>query len=524
MFYHRRWFRYIQSILLVALATAIGLPLHSMIEPGNLVMLFLMAVVISATYLGRGPSLLASFLSALVFDFFFVEPHLSLTVKDTQYLLTLFGLLLVSLVISSLAGLVREQVETSRQREAEASALYALAREVAVAFGLDSVFKVVTNQIGQALSSSVIILMPSGSRLVRGSSTPGYVFDETEQALADWAFSYDQKTGHGTANSPDARSRYLPLRTAHGVIGVLGVCPLEGGRFLSRQQLHLLDGFASLAALAVERAQLAEQASQAQVLRATEKLQTTLLNSISHDLRTPLASITGVLSSLREAEGAGNALTFDPSARADLIETAWEEAGRLNRLVGNLLDMTRMELGTLKVHREAIDVQDLVGTALAQLRDRVENRPVQISIPLDLPMVLADFVLITQVLVNLLDNALKYSPPGSPIEIGAALREPVVTISVADRGIGIPEEDLGRVFDKFYRVQRRTNVGGTGLGLSICKGIVEANGGSIWVENRPGGGVEVSFTLPANLEGNEGTKSEQKREKQPGEQRGERGG
>ncbi len=496
IFYRERWFRYIEAVILIALAMAIGLPLRSIIEPGNLVILFLMAVVFAAVYLGRGPSILASLLSALAFDFFFVEPHFSLTVKDTQYLLTLFGLLLVSLVISNLAGLVREQVEASRQREAETSALYSLGRDVAVAVDLDSVFKAVTHQIGQVLSLGVVILMPSGNRLVRCASTPGFTFDETEQALADWAFTYNQPAGHGTDKRPDDRSRYLPLQTAHGVVGVLGVRPPAGGKFLSHGQLHLLEGFASLAALAIERAQLSDQASQAQVLRATEKLQTALLNSISHDLRTPLASITGVLSSLREAEHTGDDLTLDLAARSDLVETAWEEARRLNRLVGNLLDMTRMEAGALKVNREVIDVQDLVGTALAQLRDRLENRPVQTSIPLDLPMVLADFVLITQVLVNLLDNAIKYSTQGSPVEVSAVYHAQDVIITVADRGIGIPENDLVRVFDKFYRVQRR-DVGGTGLGLPICKGIIEAHGGYIWAENRAGGGAELSFTLPA---------------------------
>ncbi len=494
--YRRRWFRYIEGVALVALAMLLGLPLRSIIEPGNLVMLFLMAVVIAALYLGRGPSLLASLLSALAFDFFFVEPHFSLTVKDTQYLLTLFGLLLVSLVVSNLAGLVLGQMEASRQREAETAALYALGREVAVAVDLDAICKAITHQISQALAADVIILLPSGSRLVRSCSTPGFGFEQEEQALANFSFTYAEPSGYGSENSPDARSRYLPLQTAHGVTGVLGICPPANARSLAREQIHLLEGFANLAALAIERAQLSEQASQAHVLRATEKLQTALLNSISHDLRTPLSSITGVLSSLRESERAGQSL--EPATRADLVDTAWGESRRLNRLVGNLLDMTRVEAGAMKIHREVIDVQDLAGTALAQLRDRLENRPVHTSIPLDLPMVLADFVLITQVLVNLLDNAIKYSPPGSPLEVRAVLHTPHVIITVADRGFGIPEDDLARVFDKFYRVQRQRDSGGTGLGLPICKGIIEAHGGSIWAENREGGGVEVSFMLPAS--------------------------
>ncbi len=502
MFDRKHFLRYLQGILLVVLVTLIGLPLRSIIEPGNLVMLFLIAVVLAAVYLGRGPSLLASLLGALAFDVFFVEPHFSLTVYDTQYLLTLFGLLLVSLVITNLAGLVREQMDASHRREAETAALFALGRDVAIAVDLQAVFKAVIHQISQVLSSGVIVLMPSGNRLERCASTPAYAFNAAEQTLADWSFTYNQPAGHGTEQTPASRSRYLPLQTAHGVIGVLGTCPPEGGEFLSPEQLHLLEGFASLAALAIERAQLSEQANQAQVLRATEKLQTALLNSISHDLRTPLASITGVLSSLREVERADNSLALDAAARSDLVDTAWGEARRLNRLVANLLDMTRMEAGALKIHRELIDVQDLVGTALAQLRDRLENRPVITSIPSDLPMVLADFVLITQVLINLLDNAIKYAAPGSPVEVRAVLHAPNVVITIADRGIGIPEDDLTRVFDKFYRVQRH-DVGGTGLGLPICKGIVEAHGGQIWAENRAGGGAELSFSLPASPEKSE---------------------
>jgi two-component system sensor histidine kinase KdpD len=253
----------------------------------------------------------------------------------------------------------------------------------------------------------------------------------------------------------------------------------------------LLDAFASQAALAIERAQLAEQARQAEVLQATEKLQTALLNSISHDLRTPLVSITGALSSLQEDD-----VELDEATRRSLVENAREEAERLNRLVGNLLDMTRIEAGALKVAREPCDVQDVIGTALESLDDWLRSRPLTVDVPSDLPLVPMDFVLMAQVLVNLLDNALKYSPPGTPIEVHAYMDGSEAHIQVADRGVGIPPDDLERVFDKFYRVQQPGQVTGTGLGLSICRGIVEAHGGRIWANNRDGGGTAVTVTLP----------------------------
>jgi two-component system sensor histidine kinase KdpD len=298
---------------------------------------------------------------------------------------------------------------------------------------------------------------------------------------------------------PAARLRYLPLSTARGVLGVLGVQgPATAERSPVPEQARLLEAFASQGALALERASLAEQARRAEMLQATEKLQTALLNSISHDLRTPLVSITGALSSLQE-----DGVMLDGQARRALVDNARAEAERLNRLVGNLLEMTRLEAGALKVRRQAVEVADLVGTALQQLGDRLEERPVTVAVPDDLPAVGADFVLMLQVLGNLLDNALKYSPAGSPLELSArgAIDADMVDIEVADRGTGIPPQDLERIFDKFYRVQRPGNATGTGLGLSICKGIVEAHGGRLQVENRPGGGTRVRVSLPAAKDG-----------------------
>jgi two-component system sensor histidine kinase KdpD len=274
-------------------------------------------------------------------------------------------------------------------------------------------------------------------------------------------------------------------------VGVLGIKAPEKEGPLTPDQRHLLEAFASQAALAIERAQLAEQAQHARLLQETEKLQTALLNMISHDLRTPLVSIIGALSGLQEKD-----VELDEATRSGLVENARTEAERLNRLVGNLLSMTRIEAGALRVTLELTDIQDVIGVALEQVRDRLPDSRVVVQVPDDLPLVSVDFVLIVQVLVNLLDNAIRYSAADASIEIAAHLAGTFLEIEVRDRGMGIPRQDLRRVFDKFYRVQRPESVSGTGLGLAICKGIVEAHGGFIAAENRPGGGTIFTFALP----------------------------
>jgi two-component system sensor histidine kinase KdpD len=493
---HRPWLRYLWALGLVALTTLAGKPLSLFVAPTNLVMLYLLVVVIAAIYLGRGPSILTAVSSVAAFDFFFVPPQLAFAVSDTQYLLTFVGLLVVGLVVSTLAVQAREQAESAQSRETQTAELYGLSRDLTTAMDLPAIERAVVRHVEQTFGREAVILRPDAekgeARLRPGAASPGFQLDEHELAVADWVYRHGEPAGRGTDTLPAAKLRYIPLKTAHNVLGVLGVRgPETSERQLTLEQQRLVESFASQAALALERTQLAEQARRTQVLEATEKLQTALLNSISHDLRTPLVSITGALSTLEEDDTA-----LDAATRRGLIENAREEAERLNRLVGNLLDMTRLEAGAIKVRREPADVQDVVGSALAQLGPRLEGRPVTVQIPEDLPLVPLDFVLMVQVLYNLLDNALKYSPAGSPITVTGRVAGNQLELAVADRGAGIPEEDLAFVFDKFYRVQRRGTDSGTGLGLSICKGIVEAHNGAIRAENRPGGGTVVTIWLP----------------------------
>jgi two-component system sensor histidine kinase KdpD len=488
------WLLYLESAGLVAVASVLGWPIHRLIAPTNLVMLYLAAVLVAAVYLGRGPSILAALLSVLAFDYFFVEPRLTFAVRDSEYLLTFLGLLIVGLVISELAARAREQAQAALQREAQTAALYALSRDLAAANDLDGILQTVIRHVSRTFSREAAVLLPEtpgGQTLVQQAASEDFARHDPESAVAQWVFEHGQPGGRGTAVMPAAGVRYLPLKTVRGVVGVLGVRPPGPQRDLPTTQRQLLEAFASQTALAIERAQLSEAARRAEMLQATERLQAALLDSISHDLRTPLVSITGALSSLYED---GDRL--EPAIRSSLVENAREEVERLNRLVGNLLDMTRLASGALQVHREPCDVQDLVGSALAQLSERLHGRPVAVQVPDDLPLVPVDDVLMVQVLVNLLDNALKYSPPGAPIEVDAVLRDGGIEVAIADRGIGIPPEDLERVFDKFYRVHRPGSRDGTGLGLSICQGIVEAHGGRIWAENCPGGGTRLVLTLP----------------------------
>jgi two-component system sensor histidine kinase KdpD len=483
--------RYLWGLAMAGAATGISALLAPYISPTNLVVIYLLAVLLSAVYLGRGPAIMVSILSVAVFDFFFVPPRLTLAVTDTEYLLTFLGLLIVGLVISHLTAQVREQAEAASRREAQTAALYELSRDLTVAAGLEAVTQTIITTISQTFSREAAVFLPEGASLKTYAASPGLTIAENELAVASWTYKSSKLAGRGTDTLPDASMRYLPLKTPRGVVGVLGVKPFDPTKSLTPDQRRLLDAFANQIALAIERTRLIEQARQTELLEITEKLQTALLNSISHDLRTPLVTITGALSSL-----ADDAPALDDDARRSLIQTAREEADRLNRLVGNLLDMTRLEAGVIRINSEDCDVQDLIGAALAECEARLRDRPVRIDIPPELPLVPMDFVLVERVLVNVIDNALKYSPVGSLIEIQAFTSNAFVEICVADQGIGIPTEDLARVFDKFYRVQRPGNVSGTGLGLSISKGIIEAHGGFIGAENRKDGGTLITIALP----------------------------
>lgn len=499
---HTPWSRYIYSVGLVALATALGELLHPPLSVVNVLIIYFFVQIVAGVFLGRGPAILASILGVVTFDFFFVPPRYTFAVSDTEYILTFAGLFAVGMVISYLTARLRHQAERAQQRANEAANLYELGRDLAVASEMETITQTVIKHITETFGREAAIFLPENGNgradnradgrhtLLLVAHSPEFVPDENETAVAVWSFEHGQPAGRGTHTLPAAHSRYLPLKTARGVEGVLGVRPQAEAAILSPEQRRLLEAFAGLAALAVERAQLADQAEESRIQAETERMRSSLLSSVSHDLRTPLASITGALSSLYD-----DTSLLSEEARHELVHTALEEAQRLNRLVGNLLDMTRLESGALKPALKAADVQDLVGAALAQMSSQLHGRVLELQIPDNLPSVDIDFVLMVQALVNLIDNALKYSPPDTPIQIMAFTDDDLMMITVADRGSGIPESGLTRIFDKFFRADPQ-GIGGAGLGLAISKGIVEAHHGRIRAENRPGGGAVFTISLP----------------------------
>jgi len=482
---------YAASLVLVAIVTMVCELFRPVLEPTNIAMFYLLAVVVAAVRLGRKPAIVTSLLGVLAFDFFFIPPRLTFAVTDSQYLITFVALFTVGIVISTLVTRARERAEAMRVRELQTASLYYLSRDLAAVAEIDIVMKAVVRNVEEALNARVVLLLPEGEHLDVMAASEGVTLDTKEQAVADWAFRNRHASGHGTDTLVSSEFIFLPLQTTASVLGVMGVHMEHEIDYLSTENRRLLDAFATQTAMAMERIRFSQQAEHAQILQARENLERALLNSISHDLRTPLASVTGVLSSLKEG---GTHLS--ENARAELLETACGEAERLNRFVGNLLDMTRIEAGAVRLNTEECDVQDLVGCALTALELRIGKREVSFRMLPVMPLVPMDMVLMIQVLVNLLENSLKYSPPETPIEIVATTDSSWLIIEVADRGAGIPEQDLKRIFDKFYRIPVPEGAGGTGLGLSICKGIVEAHGGRIRAENRAGGGLNIQIRLP----------------------------
>jgi two-component system sensor histidine kinase KdpD len=489
-----RW-AYGQGVMVVAACSALAWGFSPYLAQANLVMLYLLGVVVVATRLGRGPSILASILSVVTFNFLFVPPYLSFSLSNTQYIMTFGVMLLIALQISRLTGRIRQQAEVARQRAWRTEVLYAMSREFATTRLVENLTKVAIRHIHEVFDSEVEVLLPDGtSRLVPQTGQPGsFTFNEREKGVAQWAFEHNEAAGLGTETLPGAGALYLPLVGSQGTVGVLAVRPAKTRSLLSPEQRHLLETFAGQFALAIERARLAQEAQQALVQAETERMRNAILSSVSHDLRTPLATITGAASSLLEGQNALGSLS-----RQELIRAIYNEANRLDMQVRNLLDMTRLEAGAVQLQKEWHPLEEVAGAALTRLEGRLQGHPVRTDFPSDLPLVLIDGVLIEQVLINLLENAIKYTPPGTPIDLSASVVDKAILFEVADRGPGLPAGEEQRIFDKFYRA-RPTPEGGVGLGLSICRGIVEAHGGRIWAENRPGGGAVFRFTLP--LEG-----------------------
>jgi len=485
---------YLASAAVVALTGTLAWFTFGRKHLEDVVMIYLLGIMLVAMRFGYGPSLLAAVLSVLTFDFFFVPPFYSFNVADLQHIVTFGVMFLVAVVISSLTNRIRDQADAARHRERRTASLYAMTRDLAGTRALGNLAGVAVQHLHDLFDAKVAILLPDASGRLTSAAVGPFAFapDDKERGVVEWVWGHDKPAGLGTDTLPSAAALYLPLRDARERVGVLGVMPSDPRRFVDPEQRALLDVFATQTAAALGRARLAIEAQQAQLQMETERLRSSLLSSVSHDLRTPLGVISGAATALLEPEG------LSSEARRDLLVTVYEEAQRLNRLVRNLLDMTRIASGAIKVKKEWQPLEEVVGSALNRLEEQLKGRVVDVELAPELPLVPIDAVLVEQVFINLLENATKYAPPPSPVRIAAradAERHAVV-VEVADRGPGIPADQLDRVFEKFYRLPREGGGGGAGLGLAICRGVVEAHGGKIWVENREGGGAVFRFTIP----------------------------
>ncbi len=487
-------FPYLASSLIVILMTWGITLISSFLGLVNISLLYLLPVLISAARWGTYPAIVTAVLGILTFDIFFVPPIFSITVADLRYLISFAIFILVGLIIGTLSLRLKRQVTYSRQRENSISALYALSRDIAAVDNLDAVLECIVSNVSNTLDGQVMVLLPNekAQLVLRKDSGYNNFYNDHELAVAAWVYARGQKAGNGTETFGAAAALYLPLSTEQGTHGVLGICFNEAAAQFDAERIRILEAFTRLAGMAINRVKLTEQARETLALVESERLRTALFNSLSHDLRTPLSSIIGAVTGLLEDQN----VVYSPEVRSELLHTILQGAERMNRFVSNLLDMARLESGMLRLNKEWCDLQDIIGVSINRLGVAFNHRPLDIDIQDELPLVQADGILIEQVFINLLDNALKYSEKGSIIAVSIRQLEKKLVIEVANRSQGIPETDLSKIFDKFYRLNSPLQVSGTGLGLAICKGLIEAHGGDIWAENNKLGGVTITFTLP----------------------------
>jgi two-component system sensor histidine kinase KdpD len=487
-----KWFHpqgYVVAAVVCAAGTAIGLRLEAFLDQPNIVMLYLLAVVALALRYGRGPAVLAAFVNVAAFDFFFVPPRLSFSVSDVQYLVTFAVMLVVGLVVGQLTAGLRYQARIATHRERRSHSLYEVARELSSALATEQVVEAAERAIAREFRAAAqLFVLDANDRLVVASAPAAA--GAPDAGTARWAFDHGQPAGITTDTLPGGAWLYLPLKAPMRARGVLALKPDEPRLLLVPEQRRQLETFAALAAIALERVHYVEVAQQATVQIESERLRNSLLAALSHDLRTPLAALAGAAESLT--------MTGPPLSpeQAEIAASLHSSALRIATQVNNLLDMARIESGQVKLRREWQSVEELVGSALRIAQPMLAPRQVRTEIPRDLPLVECDAVLIERVLVNLLENASKYTPEGAHVVVAASAGGESMRISVVDDGPGIRAGQEREIFEKFTRGDRESALSGVGLGLAICKSIVEAHGGTIGVENVAPHGAAFSFTLP----------------------------
>ncbi|MER9869848.1 sensor histidine kinase KdpD [Mesorhizobium sp. M0136] len=472
---------YLRATAYVVGSLAFAVLLDQFLDVRNLAIIFLIGVLTSAVTGGLWPALYACLISAIAFNYFFLEPRYTLTIEDPESIVALAVFLVVAVIASNLTARVQRQAVAARSRARATEDIYLFSKKLAGAGTLDDVLWATAFQIASMLKLRVVLLLPEdGTIAVKAGYPPDDTLAEADIAAARWAWEHNRAAGRGADTLPGAKRLYLPLRTGRTAVGVVGLDNDKQGPLLTPEQQRLLDALADQAAVAIERIQLVADVDRAKLAAEADRLRSALLTSISHDLKTPLAAIMGAAGTLRDFEAA-----LPEQDRTELLSTVLDEAERLNRFIANLLDMTKIESGTMEPNYAFHYLGDIVGSALHRARKIVREHKTEIDIPSDLPMLRVDPVLFEQVLFNLLDNAAKYAPPGSTIRLQAWADNGFIILQIMDEGPGIPPADLERVFDTFYRVRKGDQVrAGTGLGLSICRGFIEAMGGTLSAANR----------------------------------------
>jgi two-component system sensor histidine kinase KdpD len=481
--------RYVWAAITCVGVTVLSVPLAAHFENSNIVAVFILAVVLVGVRLGRGPAALAAVLSVCSFDFFFVPPRLSFAVSDVQYLLTFFIMLAVGLITGQLTAGLRFQARVASHREERAGLLYEFARDLSGAVQVEQVVKISDESIQRAFRANAALLLPdAGGRLIATVSHLAGL--AVEIGTAQWAFDRGQPAGFGTDTLPGSEVLYIPLRAPTKARGVLAVKAHNRRLLRIPEQRQMLDTFAALIGIALERVHYVGLAQDALLKMESERLRNSLLAALSHDLRTPLTVLVGLAESL--------ALTA-PKLSSVQLETAQaiqDEARRMSTMVSNLLDMARIESGEVKLNLQWQPLEEVVGAALEATRAMLQRHTVVVQLPRDLPLVKFDAVSIERVLVNLLENVSKYTPPGSTVTLSAQVMGDELSVSVADNGPGLPVGREEAVFQKFTRGERESATPGVGLGLAICRAIIESHHGKISAAQRPGGGAVFTFTLP----------------------------
>ncbi|MFN5487607.1 MAG: DUF4118 domain-containing protein, partial [Bradyrhizobium sp.] len=489
---------YLWSLGVVAAGLAVAALLQRWLGLENVDLVFITAVVAVAVRYGLWPSLLASVAASLSYNFFFLPPIYTFTITDPTNIAAFFFFMLVALLVSNVAARVRTQADTAIGRVRTTESLYAFSRKLAGTATLDDVLWATAYQIALMLRVRVVLLLPDdGVLTVKAGYPPEDQLDQADLAAANWAWANDRPAGRGSDTLPGAKRLFLPMRTGRGPIGVIGIDDDRSGPLLTPDQRRLLDALVDQGALAIERVLLVEDMDRVKRTIESDRLRGALLTSISHDLKTPLASVLGSASTLRDL---GSNLT--EAQKHDLLATVIDESERLNRFIANLLDMTKLESGAVVPNTARHNVDEIVGSALRRAAKILVHHKVSLELAADLPMVELDAVLFEQVLFNLFDNAAKYAPVGTTISVRGARDRETIALQIMDEGNGIPADELDSVFDKFYRAEKGDHVRpGTGLGLAISRGFVEAMRGTISAANRSdrtGAVITIRLPIPAD--------------------------